>query len=407
MGGSIIYLDTFGASGGVGRCTRELLRQLEREAVPTLLCGRSHVVDSFKTYHPATRFLQYANLDRPRFRPGAIAIKLAAKSAANSPRLADTLLKESRKAGLRWDRNSAGPVLVNYPQVLAPPSETGAFCVLLHDLNWREYPGNFPDPELTDRNCRGWVERAAKVITNSECTRDEVIKHYDCAPDKVVAAPLAPFAVKTAYGFDAEKYLKSLGLVAGRFYLYPSVWGLHKGHNTLTAALEQSQESDPVVVTCGQPLEGINSSPNPIAALRRSLADRWATLLAAKKLVIVQGISDGELQALRDACRAYVLPSEYEGYGFPLAEAVYHHRPALVSDIKAHREILDRYPLYQLATWFSPTASESLAVELRRAAPQLVTMPTGWQRSIEATWSWKNTVDRMLQGMSLPAGSGA
>jgi len=395
----VVILDLFGGSGGVGRCTRELLRQLETERVPTVLCGQSHVVDSFKATWQATPNLHFENLEQPKFSLKSLRIKLASRCESSSPRLADALLQGTKKAAF-IGKDAWVPILVNYPQVIAPPSRHKGFCVFLHDLNWRLYPGNFPDPELTDRNCRGWVERARKVITNSECTRNEVIKHYQCAADKVVAAPLAPFDEKISSGFAPSQYLASLGLLAGRFYLFPGVFGLHKGHDTLTEAIEMSQGADPVVVTCGKPLNGIMGGTGALTAMRRSLAARWDKLIAAKKLVVVGGVSELEMQALRDGCRAYVLPSQYEGFGFPLVEAIYHHRPAIVSDIEAHREILNRYSQYKLATLFPPDSSGALAGELDRITSKPVQTPRDWKMGIEATWSWKNTVRGILAALT-------
>lgn len=397
---SVIVLDLFGVSGGVGRCTREVLRQLETEHVSTMLCGQSHVVDSFKVSRQTMPNVRLVNLERPRFSLRSFKIRLAARCKPGFFRLADVLLRETMKMSAAGENGLPAPILVNYPQVIAPPSKLKDFCVFLHDLNWRLYPGNFPDPKLTDRNCRGWVERASKVIANSECTRDEVIEHYHCAPGKVVAAPLAPFAGGNLQDFDAAKYLASLGLIAGRFYLFPAVWGLHKGHDILTQALETSQGADPVVVTCGNPLDGITDSPGALTAMRRSLAVGWKKLIAQKKLVVVGGVSELEMQTLRVGCRAYVLPSQYEGFGFPLVEAIYHHRPAIVSDIKAHKEILNRYAQYGLATLFLPDSSEALAIELSRVSSGRVQMPGNWQKNIEATWSWKHTVGRILSALA-------
>jgi glycosyltransferase involved in cell wall biosynthesis len=189
-------------------------------------------------------------------------------------------------------------------------------------------------------------------------------------------------------------------LLAGRFYLFPGVFGLHKGHDTLTEAIEMSQGADPVVVTCGKPLNGIMGGTGALTAMRRSLAARWDKLIAAKKLVVVGGVSELEMQALRDGCRAYVLPSQYEGFGFPLVEAIYHHRPAIVSDIEAHREILNRYSQYKLATLFPPDSSGALAGELNRITSKPVQTPRDWKMGIEATWSWKNTVRGILAALT-------
>ncbi len=187
-----VIVDLFGASGGVGRCTYEILQQMEADEVPAVLVGQSHVVDSFRERLPAMQHLSMVNLEHPKFSLKSLKIKQAARNAAGSPRLADTLLLEARKA-VRGQSATSAPILVNYPQIAAPPTVRSEFSILIHDLNWRLYPGNFPDPDLIDRNCRGWVDRAVKVIANSECTRDEIIERYACAPNKVMAAPLAPF----------------------------------------------------------------------------------------------------------------------------------------------------------------------------------------------------------------------
>jgi Glycosyl transferases group 1 len=396
-------LDMFGSSGGVGRCTNEILRQLETAHVPAILCGESHVVDSFKSRQHELPNLHLANLEKPRFSLKSLKLKLARRCRSNPSRLANVLVAEAMKTASIFGEEKQLPVLVNYPQLIAPPSNRKDFCVFLHDLNWRLYPGNFENPEQTDRNCRGWVERASKVITNSECTRDEVIEHYQCSSDKVVAAPLAPFEGPISKDFDAPKYLASLGLIADHFHLFPGVWGLHKGHDTLTEAIELSQAAEPVVVTCGMPGNGITGSTKTVSAMRSSLSDRWDKLIAKKKLVVVGGVSEPGMQALRAGCRAYVIPSQYEGFGFPLVEAIYHHRPAVVSDIKAHQEILNRYPQYRLVTLFPPSSSDALAAELDRISSEPVQVPKDWKKNIEATWSWKNTVQKILSALTSEA----
>ncbi len=188
---------------------------------------------------------------------------------------------------------------------------------------------------------------------------------------------------------------------AGQFDLFPSAWGLHKGHKTLTEAIEMARNAQPVVVTCGMPLQGNSSSTQPMAELRRSLSARWDKLISEKKLVVMGGVPEKEMQALRAGCRAYVIPAQYEGFGFPMVEAVYYHRPAIVSDIPAHREILKRYLNYRLATVFSADSSQALAAELGRSRPAPEPAPANWQKEIEAIWSWKNTTRSILSALGM------
>jgi len=400
---TIAILDMFGSSGGVGRCTKEMLRQFEDEGVSTILCGQSHIVDSFYECRQTIPHLRLTNLERPRLSLRSLKIRMASKGNINSLSLANVLIRETFKATSKGYDCPQIPILVNYPQVIPPPSNNLPYCLFLHDLNWRLYPGNFKSPALTDQNCRGWVNRAVKVITNSECTRDEVIEHYQCAPAKVVAAPLAPFDGGMSSEFDASKYLASAGLLAGNFYLFPGVWGLHKGHDTLTEALEMSPVTDPVVVTCGMPRGSFGSNPRALCMLRDSLAARWDKLIEKRRLVVLGRVSEAEMQALRTSCRAYILPSRYEGYGFPMVEAVYHGRPAIVSDIKAHQEILKRYPQYKLARLIGAGSSQALAAELISANQEFPHLPDNWKNSIKATWSWTNTVQTILSAMTVKA----
>jgi glycosyltransferase involved in cell wall biosynthesis len=397
----IAILDMFGSSGGVGRCTKEMLRQFETEGVSTTLCGQSHVVDSFRAHNQQMPNVHLANLERPKLSLRSLKIRMARKYSNSDPsRLANVLLQETISATSARNGAAVLPILVNYPQIIAPATSEAPFCLFLHDLNWRLYPGNFDAPDLTDENCRGWVKRATKVITNSECTRDEVIEHYGCASDKVVAAPLAPFEGGISNDIGSSKYLADLGLVVGRFYLFPGVWGLHKGHGVLTEAIEAAPAANPVVVTCGMPRDGINGVPKAVAALRNSLVGRWDKLIERKKLVVVGGVSEAKMQALRNGCRAYVVPSLYEGFGFPMVEAIYQFRPAIVSDIKAHQEILNRYPKYQLATRFPSGSSAALAAELNRGVDEPGPAPGDWKKHVEATWSWKHTVQKILMALT-------
>ena len=394
-----LFLDLFGASGGVGRCSREIFRQLERDGISAVLCGQSHVVESFKERLPALSHLQMINLERPKLSLKSLKIKIAARHAEQSPRLANALLSESIKAA--QNGRPLSTALVTFPQMIAPPDINIKYCVFIHDLNWRLYPGNFSDPGLIDRNCRGWVDRATAVVANSACTRDEVITQYGCAPEKVVAAPLAPFHETASVEFDTAGFLAGLGLKLGQYYLFPGVWGLHKGHETLTEAIEKSSGVCPVVVTCGMPLSGIQTAAGSVGEFRRSLAVRWDGLIAERRLVVVHNLPDAEMQALRINCRAYVIPARYEGFGFPMAEAVYHHRPAIVSDIPAHREILQRYPQYRLASIFPAGSSSALAFELGRSLPEQPPAPTSWRQDIENTWSWKHTTQPLLSAMGV------
>ncbi len=393
----MLILDFNGVRSGVGRCTIEIIQQLENDGIPTLLTGCDEFVHRFPARFAARfsklRHIQFRSLDRPRFGFHHLRIRHLRKSTGDRGRYSDLLIKLARqKAEALLPKGQRG-MLINYPQFTPPPSRERGFAVFIHDLNWRHFPENFPDPAMIDEWCGAWVERAGKVVTNSEFTRMEIIGRFGCAPDKVIAAPLAPFTEPVSG--ETTDVLARLGLAPGKFFLYPNGWGLHKGFDLLTDAIEAAGDSLPVVVTCGRPV----GLPSGIMRLHSSLSQRWNRLIEQKRLVVSDWLTDQELQVLRTRCRAYVLPNRFEGYGFPLAEAIYHYRPAIVSDIPAHREILNRYSQYHLARIFSPSEAGALAMELARPMPESLPIPEGWKQEIEATWSWRHTVGRLVQAL--------
>lgn len=375
----------------------EILRQLETEGVPSLLLGYAGQVETFSLRNLSWKRVQVHCLNRPRYSGAQLRVWFYRKYFGQRGEYSDTMLKLARQKATALLPPEHQKILVNFPHAMPPPQHARGFAILVHDLNWRHFPDNFKDAQLADRWCRGWAERAERIITNSEFTRREIMEHYGCSPDKIVAAPLAPFAeALPADSSLPDQILTRLDLATGKFFFFPSGWGVHKGFDVLTQAMDIAEGADPVVVTCGN----LPLSEHWRSRLPESFLKLWEQLTAQKKLIVTYDLSEEEMQALRLHCRAFVLPNQFEGYGFPLAEAIYHHRPVIVSDIAAHREILDRYPQYQLANLFPPGSAEMLAAELSRPRAEVSPIPDGWHQSINTTWSWQHAPRKIIQAMS-------
>ena len=232
----MLYVDTFGAFGGVGRCTIELLPFLAPRMGKVVLAGQSHIVNSFGNSLPASAILELRNLERPAYLPSALILRALASMCPDSPKFTDALLG---RAGVLTHNKE--PVLINYPQALPPPRLDYEFDILLHDLNWRRYPENSAEPEELDRRCQEWVRRAGRIFTNSDFTRHEVIELYGTEPSRVLAAPLAAPSLPPAEDLnDDPQKLRAFGVKLDGYFFYPSVNGVHKGHDVLADALEMA-----------------------------------------------------------------------------------------------------------------------------------------------------------------------
>jgi glycosyltransferase involved in cell wall biosynthesis len=72
--------------------------------------------------------------------------------------------------------------------------------------------------------------------------------------------------------------------------------------------------------------------------------DRWQGETPHPEDVVLGGyLSDEALRSVVAAATAVCMPSQYEGFGLPVLEALAAGRPVLASDIPAHREVAGRH----------------------------------------------------------------
>jgi alpha-1,3-rhamnosyl/mannosyltransferase len=380
----MLYLDTFGAAGGVGRCSLGLLPALARRMNGVTLAGRSHVVDSYRHAFSHRDAIRLWNLEKPRLRPAALALRAWAKIGPGSVRFTHALLDRAR-----IQAENRSPVLINYPQGLAPPRRAYGFDIFLHDLNWRSYPENATDPEVLDLHCREWSRQARHVFTNSEFTRREVLDAYGLENAKVIAAPLAPPTI-SAPPLDPQK-LARFGLKPGAYFFYPAAHGIHKGHDVLADALADAPSSIlPVVITASLTPEFSHHS----AALRgylEKITQRLQALQREGKIISRPGLSWDDVLLIASSSRAYVLPSRFEGFGFPLVEAMALGKPSLCAEIPAFREIIDRHATQIRATTFpSGDASALRDLLVANSVPEACAYAPP---SAPFAWTWAHTAN--------------
>jgi glycosyltransferase involved in cell wall biosynthesis len=81
----------------------------------------------------------------------------------------------------------------------------------------------------------------------------------------------------------------------------------------------------------------------------------------AKNFIFIDYVSDDELAALYRNALALVFPSKYEGFGFPVLEAMVHECPVVCSGVSSLPEVGD-----DAAFYFEPDSIESLDDALKR-----------------------------------------
>ena len=253
-----------------------------------------------------------------------------AKATASKPRWR---LKQPR--WLRdWRITSAcqGKIFHGPNFFLPPCAEAGVATV--HDLSVFKYPETHPLERIKhfEREFTASMKRAAHLVTDSEATRQEVMKYLAWPAEKITAVPLgvsshfAP-ADEAAVAPCLAKY----GLTFKRYALCVSTLEPRKK----IANLLRAYQGLPPPVRKQYPLVLVGSS----GWLSESLHQEIDRLSAQGWLRYLGFVPEADLPALYAGARSFVYPSVYEGFGLPVLEAMASGVPVVASIFSSLPEV--------------------------------------------------------------------
>jgi len=212
--------------------------------------------------------------------------------------------------------------------------------VTIHDLTYKRFPELLQKETLENLETQmaREVAIADAIICVSESTRRDVLEFYDVDPSRAIAihSGLAPAPA----GEPVE------GLPA-RYILFVSTIEPRKDLHTLIDAFELLRDDHDVsLVVVGK-----------IGWKSESFAPR----LRGRGVVHLDYLSPAQLATVYESATAFVFPSIYEGFGFPLLEAMRHGVPSIASRSSSLPEIGGDAALY-----FPVGDARSLESQLRR-----------------------------------------
>jgi glycosyltransferase involved in cell wall biosynthesis len=220
------------------------------------------------------------------------------------------------------------------PAFVLPLWWRGPSLVTIHDLTFMllrdRYRGRANAWYATTAT-RLSANHADRVICGSQATRDLLVAHLDVDTRKIA---IAPYGVADAF-FAPPRPRRDTSDVPERPYLlFVGTWEARKGIATLYEATLRLNAERPNVglVLAGKPGWGIDGL---LASLRR---DRLVELRERP--------DDEELARLYAGALALVYPSEMEGFGLPVAEAMACGCPVIASDLPSVREFAGEHPHY-------------------------------------------------------------
>lgn len=250
----------------------------------------------------------------------------------------------------------------------------------VHDLCFALHPELVqPDNRRMLQRMVPWsVRRSDVVLTISQATKADIMKHWQLPDGRVVVTPLGvdmelhrPYpqtvlaSIKQATHIDARQYFIFVGNIEPR-----------KNLDRLLAAIRLLPKEYALVLIGGDGWlnEGVKT------AISEALQAGWNIIRPA------QFIDDVQLAILVSGAIGLVLPALYEGFGMPALEAMAAGVPAILSDTPALKEVAGDVALY-----CDPLSSESIAQAMRRVISLTSTerqqlIAKGHQRCRQFTW---------------------
>lgn len=115
----------------------------------------------------------------------------------------------------------------------------------------------------------------------------------------------------------------------------------------------------------------------------------------SKEVYFTGNISGEQLNYLYKECEALMFPTEYEGLGLPILEAMEWEKPILCSNISVFREISDN-----LFEYFDYKDVDSIEKSLHRLVENKVKPDNAAYKKVLARYTWNNTAKDTVQALS-------
>lgn len=231
------------------------------------------------------------------------------------------LFAQSKKAAVVHHGGGTIPARYRSPSLLT-----------IHDLQYRRYPQYFRASKLAylkyvmPRSAR----RADLIAVPSEFVKQTVIEAYEIDERRIV---VIPHGVEGALGVHAtpqDELRTKYNLGTGPIVVMPAVTHPHKGHHFLLNVMKKfwAQEGIRLVLIGGEGLA------------EESVQQRLSEDILSQSVRKLGRVSNADRDGLLKMAEALIFPSEYEGFGAPVVEAMALGVPVISSDQACLPEVI-------------------------------------------------------------------
>ena len=217
---------------------------------------------------------------------------------------------------------------------------------------------------------------ARKIMTVSDFSKDDLIKHLPNLKDKITVSHIAVDHMDNV-GFD-DSVLSENGLKENQYLLAVSSMHPNKNFNLIIKTLEEMENFNGQIVIAG----GQNTKVFSNTFVKKN-----------PNVKFVGYVTDEQLKSLYSKARAFIFPSHYEGFGLPPLEAMGLGCPVIASTAASIPEVCEEAAIY-----FNPESSVELKECINKIYKddQIVEEMRHKGLKRKETFSWEQTTKILL-----------
>lgn len=222
---------------------------------------------------------------------------------------------------------------INHALVKSP---TGRRFLTVHDIRYINNPSSDWSKIIFSPAVLLSMYSADQIITVSEAMKGEIMDIMPRANVAVIYNGIAYEAFDSIMGEQVEEVKRKYELPR-QFLLTVGHLERRKNYKRLVAALYHLRQQG-----FGHKLVIVGNDSGEGTALRKTIAEYGLQ----KDVLILSNLTNRELRCVYKLADLFVFPSEYEGFGIPILEAMAAEIPMVMSDIPVFREITQNQGSY-------------------------------------------------------------
>lgn len=298
---------------------------------------------------------------------------------------------------------------------LTPPKINASLSGIAYDLFWMFSPLTYSETYQKRYNepLEQWLKTADLIFTISDKTHDDILKIFPNSEYLKVlkSVPLSGFLVQIEDVFT-ETYQIEEPSKTVQFY-FPSSFGIYKDHLTLLKAgiLLAQKNLDFKIILLGRETDGLIQGCLKLS--QQSTTPEYTDYVKECQELYTQhqwifekhfeglGYCDYEkVESLYQNSSCVIMPSQYEGFGLAVSEAIVRGLPVIASDLDVFKEQVNLYKCpdrVQLFPFGNVEILASYMEELIKKPPKKLSYSEIQERF--SHWTWDEVAKAYIQAL--------